>query len=96
MKAEYLLELRESHHYGLKVDLRSSGLLEGDVVLMHSDSMLRGFWKLVKIHQLIKGGNGLVRGAILRVLTNEGKTILIRHPLKCLYPLECNSGKKQA
>lgn len=61
MKAEYLIELRESHRYGLKADLRS-GLLEGDVVLMHSDSMLCGFWKLVKIHQLIKGGNGLVRG----------------------------------
>ena len=60
-KAEYLLELRESHRYGPKTDL-SSGLSEGDMVLIHGDSKRRGFWKLVKIHQLIKGGDVLVRG----------------------------------
>lgn len=30
------------------------------------------------------------------MLTNQGKTTLIRRPLKCLYLLECNSGEKQA
>jgi len=87
-KAEYLLQLRELHRYGSKADLRGSSLSEGYVVLMHSDSKLCGFWKLVRMHQLIKGDNGLVRGAIARVPSKEGKTTLIRRPLKCLYPLE--------
>ena len=52
----------------------------------------------MKVHQLIKGHDGLVRGAIVRVPTKEGKTTLLRRPLRCLYPLECNSGvdEKQA
>ena len=91
-KMEYLLELRESHRYGPKTDPKNISPSEGDVVLMHSDSKLRGFWKLVKVHQLIKGHDGLVRGAIVRVPTKEGKTTLLRRPLRCLYPLECNSG----
>jgi len=44
-KTEYLLELRESHRYGPKSDWRGTSLSEGDVVLMHSDSKLCGFWK---------------------------------------------------
>ena len=28
----------------------------------------------------------------MRAPTKEGKTILLRRPLKCLYPLEFNSG----
>ena len=37
------LELRESHHYWPKTDLRGDHLSEGDVVLMHNESKLRGF-----------------------------------------------------
>ena len=33
-----------------------------------------------------------MRGAIVGVPAKEGKTTLLRHPLKCLYPLECNNG----
>ena len=74
-KTEYLLELRESHRYGPKTDLRGSSLSEGDVVLMQNDSKLRGFWKLVKVHRLIKGHDSCVRGATVRVPTNDSKTI---------------------
>ena len=94
-KTEYLLELRESHRYGKRVDSSGSNLSEDDVVLMHSDSKLRGFWKLAKIYRLIKGHDGLVRGAIVRVPTKDGKTTLLRRPLKCLYPLECNTVDRE-
>ena len=94
-KTEYLLELRESHRYGKRVDSSGSNLSEDDVVLMHSDSKLRGFWKLAKIYRLIKGHDGLVRGAIVRVPTKDGKTTLPRRPLKCLYPLECNTVDRE-
>jgi len=53
LKTEYLLELRESHRHGPKTDLRGTSLLESDVVLMHSDSKLHGFWKLVRIQKLM-------------------------------------------
>ena len=32
---------------------------------------------------------------MVRVPTKEGKTTLLRHPLKCLYPLECNIGDSE-
>ena len=40
---EYLLQLRECHHYGPKTDVKGNTLSEGDTVLIHSDSKLRGF-----------------------------------------------------
>lgn len=94
-KTEYLLELRESHRHGKGVDSKGSSLSENEVVLMHSDSKLWGFWKLAKIYRLIEGHDGLVRGAIVRVPTKEGKTTLLRCPMKCLYPLECNDHWEQ-
>ena len=33
-----------------------------------------------------------MRAAVVRVHTKDGKTTLLRRPLKCLYPLECNIG----
>ena len=90
-KTEYLLELRESHRYGPNTDLRGTSLSEGDVVLIHSDSKLRGFWKLVRIQKLIKGHDSQMRGAVVRVPANDGKTTLMKCPLKSLHPLECTN-----
>ena len=90
-KNEYLLQLRECHRYGPKTDVKGNTLSEGDVVLIHSDSKLRGFWKLGRVQRLVKGDDGHVRGAILKVPSRTGQTTILRRPLKCLYPLEVNS-----
>ena len=88
---EYLLQLRECHRYGPKTDVKGNSLSEGDVVLIHSDNKLRGFWKLGRVQRLVKGDNGHVRGATLKVPSRTGQTTILRRPLRCLYPLEVNS-----
>ena len=82
-----MLQLRECHRYsgnGTTDDV----VREGQVVLMHNESSPRGFWKMVRIHELIRGGDGLVRGAVLKVPSRDTQPTLLRRPLKCLYPLE--------
>lgn len=88
-RAEYLLQLRECHRHSGTTDSKNV-LCEGQVVLMHNEGSPRGFWKLVRIHKLIKGGDGHIRGAIVRVLSKGARTTLLRRPVKCLYPLEPN------
>ena len=43
------------------------------------------------MQRLVKGDDGHVRGAILKVPSRTGQTTILRRPLKCLYPLEVNS-----
>ena len=69
--------------------MRGNSLSEGDVILMHSESKLRGFWKFLGVQKLIKRHNGHVM-TVVRVLSNEGKTTVLRRPLKSLYSLECS------
>jgi len=59
----------------------------GEVVLLHDERNLRGFWKLARIEELLKGPDGHVRGAVIRVPSRSSSTIL-RRPLSRLYPLE--------
>jgi len=56
-------------------------------VLLHDERNLRGFWKLARIEELLKGPDRHVRGAVIRVSSRSSSTIL-RRPLSQLYPLE--------
>ena len=47
----------------------------------------RAFWKFGRVENLIKGQDGNVRGAGIRVHSNTGSRILKR-PSQMLYPLE--------
>ncbi|XP_065903865.1 uncharacterized protein [Dysidea avara] len=58
---EYLLQFRESHRYSGTTNHKTNVLQEGQVVLMYSEGSPRGFWKLARIHTLIKGEDGHVR-----------------------------------
>ena len=87
-QAEYLLQLRDCHRHYKKTDERGDTLSEGQIVLVHSEKCSRGFWKLAKIHQLIQGSDGHVRGAVIRLPGRGNQTKLLRRPLQCLYPLE--------
>ena len=70
-QAEYLLQLRDCHRLYTKSDKRGNPLHEGQIVLMHSEKCLRGFWKLAKVEKLIQGSDGHVRGAVIRLPTNS-------------------------
>ena len=57
-------------------------------MLVHDEYHNRRFWKVAWVEKLIEGSDGQVRGAVIRVHSRGMKTMLLRRPLKCLYPLE--------
>ena len=83
-------ELREAHRYSDKTTAKDV-VNVGDVVLVHDDSQPRGFWKLACVNKLVTGRDGLVRGAILRVGSSEGRVSTLQRPLQRLCPLEVSS-----
>ena len=84
-RGEYLLQLRECHRQNVKG--KPQPLKQGDIVLVHNEKHLRGFWKIAKIERLLEGADGQIRGAVIRVPSKSSSKIL-RRPLNCLYPLE--------
>lgn len=101
---EYLVDLREFHKIK---DAKVSKIAKGDVVLVQEENMKRGCWKTGVIEELIKGRDGVVRGAKVRRAGRKNETIN-RSVLK-LIPLEiacsgydkkegkveCDGNKKQ-
>ena len=74
-----------SYHKGSSSALQMS---VGDVIIVHNENQLRGFWKLGRIEETLTGPDGEIRGAVLRVSCQGGKTTLLRCPVQRLYPLE--------
>ena len=65
----YLLELREVHCYTPRLKGVNSRVCIGDVVLVHDENLPRGLWKLGRVKELMRGGDGNVRGAVVKVVT---------------------------
>jgi len=85
-RGEYLLQLRECHRQGVKC--KPQRLKQGEIVQLHNEKCIRGLWKLAKIERLLKGADGQVRGAVIRVASSKSSSKTLRRPLSCLYPLE--------
>ena len=84
---EYLLELRDTHRRW-HASKTSTPLKIGDIVVVHDEDNSRGFWKFAKVEKLLTGRDGLVREAILRVSSRNGRATILQRPLQLLYPLE--------
>ena len=56
-------------------------------MLVHNEKHPRALWKLGRVVNLIKGQDGKIRGAGIRVHSNTSSRILKR-PSQMLYPLE--------
>ena len=84
---EYLIQLHEHHIYtrGKKHDEVSQLLL--NVVLIRDDSLKRNMWRKGKVKKLVKGEDGKIRGALLKVC-HGGRTTFIHGPLQRIVPLE--------
>ena len=72
---------------------------QGDVVCIHDNCLPRQRWKLGTVQELIHGRDGLVRAAVVRVLS-KGVTTEIKRPVQRLYPVEVSceqndGGKKE-
>ena len=92
-KTEYLMELREAHRFGPH-GIKGEYISVGDVVIIHNEDKKRGFWKLGRVEEVIKGQDNEIRGAITRVCTNN-KQKLLRRPVRRLYPLEIRESEAE-
>ena len=57
---------------------KKSILSVGDVVIVHSERLLHGLWKLGRIKELFKGSDGHYRAAIVRTTARDGRPELLR------------------
>ena len=64
----------------------------GDVVLVYNEGLKRGFWKVAIVERLVKGKDGVVRGASVRMV-EKGRPKVLNRPLQRLYPLEIREDK---
>ena len=87
-RQKYLAELRESHRHYSQQCSGEPTISVGDVVVVHEDSLPRGFWKLGLVEELLKGQDGVARGALVRLAPKNGKQSLLCGPIQWLYPLE--------
>ena len=87
---EYIKSLRERHN--LNHIKGGPPIEQGDVVLIQSDERNRGKWNIGVVVKLIKGRDGIVRGARLRA----GKSFLERAVQQlCPMELSCDRFKEQ-
>ena len=85
---EYLKVLRERHN--LNQQTKEAILKERDVMPIKGEERNRGKWKIGVVEHLIRGRDGVIRGAQLRT----GKTHKER-PLQLLYPLELTCDRPE-
>ena len=88
-RTEYLNELREVHyHTSHKAAGIHPGLTVGEVVIVHDEQLPRGLWKLGMIQETVKGRDGEVRGAVVKMAKRHAQQEVLRRPIQLLYPLE--------
>ena len=63
----------------------------GDIVCLHEHKIPRQLWRLGKVERLLRGRDGHVRSAVVRVKSANSPTSEFRRPLQRLYPLEVNA-----
>ena len=71
---EYLKDLREIHCRESGKPARITEV--GDVVTVHEDNKKIGNWKMDIVEKLVKGKDGVVRGAEVRVITKGRRTCI--------------------
>ena len=93
-RTEYLTELRDSHRKLYHGRAGSPSIAIGDVVIVHDESLPRGFWKLGVIEEVISGMDGQVRGATVRLHSSDKRLIRLNRPIQLLYPLEARCDQE--
>ena len=86
-RSGYLTHLREYHHSSKRANFVRK-LQVGDIVCVHENKTPRQQWRLGKIERLLRGRDGHVRSAVVRVKSGNSPTAEWRRPLQRLYPLE--------
>jgi hypothetical protein len=90
-QSEYLTQLREHHKPGKKHGLE---VQVGDVVLIEEDNVKRLNWPIAVIESLLRGNDGNVRAATVRMLNKAGKIATTRRAVQRLYPVEVKDTER--
>ena len=86
-RSEYLTQLREYHRCSKRANsLRKVQV--GDIVCLLDSKIPKQLWHLGKVERLLRGRDGQVRSAVVRVKSGNSPTVEWRRPLQRLYPLE--------
>ena len=88
-RASYLNELRQINLYRKVKGNDTNSITIDDVVLINDDEPApRTQWRMGRVLQLVKGRDGQVRGARLKVLSKAGKQLSVHRPVQRLIPFE--------
>ena len=88
---DYLTSLREN---AINKGRKGEGPKVGDVVVIHEDNVKRALWKLGRVVDLIKGKDGVIRGAKVKTNSRYAGGVIDR-PLQKLFPLEMGRGDEE-
>ena len=85
-KSEYLTQLHE--HYQPRSRKKDGPEVKvGDVVLIQEDNVKRLNWPIAVIESLLKGRDGNIRAATVRMFKKAGKLATTRRAVQRLYPV---------
>ena len=87
-RREYLTELRE--HQNTKRPKSGEKVRVGDVVTIFEEKLPRQSWRMGRVERLLRGKDGKIRSAVVRVHQIGQKSTSFRRPLRKLYPVELN------
>ena len=87
-----MTQLRERHKPSKKRGLQ---VKVGDVVLIQEENVKRLNWPIAVIESLLKGKDGNVRAAIVRMFNKAGRLATTRRAVQRLYPVEVRDTKRE-
>ena len=93
-QSEYLSCLREAHALSSRKQRNNtnSPVSVGMVVIVRDEQLPHGLWKLGIVQEVLKGQDGLVLAAILRVSSPNRPCSTLKRPIQFLYPLQISSA----
>ena len=87
-KSEYLYDLMEA--FKSKQHTKIPSVSVGDIAILKNDHTKRSFWKVCRVEELLKGKDGNIRTAKVKVPKDKGNVTLIR-PVCHLIPIEVSA-----
>ena len=54
----------------------------GDIVVVYDHELRRTLWRLGKVEQLIRGSDGAVRGALVKMNRGKKNTSFLKRPIQ--------------
>ena len=85
---EYILELREHYKKKSRNHNKDLNINIGDIILVVDEKQPRSCWRLGRVIEIIHRRDNLVRGAVVRIQTEQGRMSHLRRPINKLVPVE--------